>query len=148
MFTSYFRKKENCSKTVTKTLYWNKILVSECIFKLICHCENCRRSEICYAQGIWLTHLWTDCCFCSSKKSSYQRCSIEKCVLKNFAIFTEKHVLKSLFNKVAWLRACNFLKKRLQPRCFQNNIYFKCKQLILYLHVILFIMNEDTANKA
>ena len=33
--------------------------------------------------------------------SSHQRCSIEKAVLKNFAIFTRKHLLESLFNKVA-----------------------------------------------
>ena len=37
--------------------------------------------------------------------------------LKNFANFTGKH-LESLFNKVAGLRACNFIKKRLQHRCF------------------------------
>ena len=49
MSISDFRKKENCSKSVTKKLNWNKILVSECIFKLVCYCENCRRSEICCA---------------------------------------------------------------------------------------------------
>ena len=31
-------------------------------------------------------------------------------------------VLKSLFNKVAGLKACNFIKKRLQRRCFPANI--------------------------
>ena len=38
-------------------------------------------------------------------------------VLKNFAIFTGKHlwpVLESLFNKVAGFKACNFTKKRLK----------------------------------
>ena len=70
MFTSDFRKKENCSKTVTKTLYWNKILVSECIFKLICHCENCRRSEICYAQEIWLTLFGLIVAFAHLKKAA------------------------------------------------------------------------------
>ena len=39
-------------------------------------------------------------------------------VLKDFANFTGKHVLESLFNKIAALRACNFTKKRLQRRCF------------------------------
>ena len=40
-------------------------------------------------------------------------------VLANFAIFTGKHrCWKSLFNKVAGLQACNFVKKRLQHRCF------------------------------
>ena len=39
-------------------------------------------------------------------------------VLKNFANFTWKHILKSLFNKVAGLRSCNFIRKRLRHRCF------------------------------
>ena len=41
---------------------------------------------------------------------------------KNFLIFIRKHVQKSLFNKVACLKACNFTKKRLQHRCFPMNI--------------------------
>ena len=31
-------------------------------------------------------------------------------------------VLESLFNKVACLKACNFIKKRLQYMCFPVNI--------------------------
>ena len=46
MFRSYFSKKGVCPKSVTKTLYRNKFLVSECIFRLVCHCESCRLSEI------------------------------------------------------------------------------------------------------
>ena len=43
--------------------------------------------------------------------------------LKNFALFTEKHLRWSLFfNKFASLNACNFFKKRLQHRCFAVNI--------------------------
>ena len=43
-------------------------------------------------------------------------------VLKNFALFTGKHLLESLFNKVADLKFCNFIKNRLQSRCFTANI--------------------------
>ena len=39
-------------------------------------------------------------------------------VLRNFAIFTGKHLCWGLFNKVAGLTACNFIDKRLQYRCF------------------------------
>ena len=47
--------------------------------------------------------------------SSHQRCSVKKGVLKTFANFTgKKAVLESLFNKVAGLQACNFIKKTLQ----------------------------------
>ena len=38
-------------------------------------------------------------------------------VLKNFAIFTEKHFSWSLFS----IKACNFIKKRLQHWCFSMN---------------------------
>ena len=56
-------------------------------------------------------------------RSSHPRCSIRKAVLKNFAIFTGKHLCWSLcFNKVVYLQTCNFIKKRLQHRCFPVNI--------------------------
>ena len=41
-------------------------------------------------------------------------CSVKKCVIRNFAKFTGKHLCQSLFfNKVAdlWPQACNFIKK-------------------------------------
>ena len=42
IFRSDFRKKRFFSKSVTRTLYRNKVLVSECIFKLVCDCESYR----------------------------------------------------------------------------------------------------------
>ena len=51
------------------------------------------------------------------------RSSIKKAVLKNFAIFTEKHLRWSLFlNKNVGLQSWNFIKKRLQHRFFPVNI--------------------------
>ena len=50
--------------------------------------------------------------FCKKSRGSYQRCSVKKAVLKNFAIFTGKHLCSSLFLKK--LQACNFIKKRLR----------------------------------
>ena len=67
----------------------------------------------------------------------------KKHVLKKFAIFTGKQktpVLESLFNKVAGPKACNFIKKRLQYKCFPVNIakFFRpsilkniCERLLL-----------------
>ena len=46
----------------------------------------------------------------------------QKAVLKNFAIFTGKTVLKFLFYKIAGLYTCNFIKKRLLHRSFLVNI--------------------------
>ena len=46
----------------------------------------------------------------------------EKGVLQNFAKFTRKHLLQSLFfNKVAGLRPAALLKNRLRQRCFLVN---------------------------
>ena len=47
-------------------------------------------------------------------RSSYRRCVIEKAGLENFEICTEKHLSEQ--------KACNFIKKRLQQRCFPVNI--------------------------
>ena len=42
-----------------------------------------------------------------NSRSSHQRCSIEKAVLKNFSIFTGKHLCWSFF----FLKACCFIKR-------------------------------------
>ena len=51
------------------------------------------------------------------QKRSHRRCSIKKAVLKNFAIFTGKHLHWSLF-----LKACNFIKKETRTQVFPVNI--------------------------
>ena len=56
-------------------------------------------------------------------KSSHQRCSVKKGVLRNFAKYTGKHLCQSLlFNKVAGLRPAPSLKKILCHRCFPVNL--------------------------
>ena len=50
--------------------------------------------------------------------SSHRRCSVEKGVYKNFANFTGKNLFWSLFLIKFQGQACNFIKKRLQHRCF------------------------------
>ena len=48
------------------------------------------------------------------KRSSHQRCSMKKGILRNFAKFTGKHLCQSLFfNKVAGLRPATLLKRSL-----------------------------------
>ena len=71
-------------------------------------------------------------------------------VLKNFAIYTRKHLCWSLlFNKVAGLRPAILIKKRLQHKCFLANIgksfyrvtpvaASKTRQFLLYLCYVLF----------
>ena len=50
----------------------------------------------------------------TSYRSSYRRCSVKKCVLRNFAKFTGKHLYQSVFlNKVAGVSPATLLKKTL-----------------------------------
>ena len=55
-------------------------------------------------------------------RSSHQRCSVWKGVLRNYAKFTGKYLCQNLFiNKVTGLRPATLLKKRLWHRCFPVN---------------------------
>ena len=57
-----------------------------------------------------------------TNRSSQQRCSVKKGVLRNFTKFTGKHLCQCLFfNKVAGLRPASLLKKRFWHRCFPVN---------------------------
>ena len=48
----------------------------------------------------------------------FHRCSLKQVFLNNLQIHMKAPVLESLFDKVEDLKACNFMKKRLQHRCF------------------------------
>ena len=55
-------------------------------------------------------------------RSSHQRCSVRKGVLRNFAKFTGKHLCQSLFfNKVSGSGPATLFKKRLWYMCFPVN---------------------------
>ena len=58
--------------------------------------------------------------FLNSWCGNHRRGSIKKAILENFAICTEKHLSLSLF--LIKLQVCNFIKKRLQHKCFPVNI--------------------------
>ena len=58
----------------------------------------------------------------SSTRSSHQRCSMKKGILRNFTKLAGKHLCQSLFfNKVLCLRPASLLKKRIWHRCFPAN---------------------------
>ena len=60
--------------------------------------------------------------FIATFRSSHQKCSVRKDVLRNFTNFTAKHLCQSLFvNKAAGLTPATLLKKRLWHRCFSMN---------------------------
>ena len=55
-------------------------------------------------------------------RSSHQRCSVRKGILRNFAKFTGKHLYRSLFfNRVAGLRPATLLRKKIWHKCFPVN---------------------------
>ena len=58
-------------------------------------------------------------------------CSIKKVLLKISPYSQEKAVLESLFNNVAGIQACDFVKKKLQNRRFPVNIAKFLRTLIL-----------------
>ena len=76
-----------------------------------------------YSFKYQICHKSFSCCSSPSHVlNGHQRCSVKKCVLRNFAEFTEKHLCQSLFfNKVSGLRTATLLKKRLWHRCFPVN---------------------------
>ena len=83
----------------------------------ICHCSfNFLLENRDFSQKINDLDMTTD-------RSSHQRCSTEKGVLKKFAKFTGKRQCRSLFfNKVtAGLMPATLLKKRLRHTCFPVN---------------------------
>ena len=53
----------------------------------------------------------------------------------------KRPVLESLFNKVPGLQACNFIKKRLQQRCFPVNIakFLRTASFIEHLRLLLYM---------
>ena len=56
------------------------------------------------------------------QKAAVCRCSSKQVFLKICNIHRKTAVLESFFNKVAGLKDCHFIKKRVQPRSFSVNI--------------------------
>ena len=50
-------------KYIAKMFGLKRLLVSECILKLVCLCESCKESEsgLCFTEMYSLKNLWTDC---------------------------------------------------------------------------------------
>ena len=68
-------------------------------------------------------------------RTSHQRCSKPKGVLKNFTKFTGKHLCHCLFfNKVVGLRATTSFKKRLCHWCFPVNFEIFLRNLFYRTH--------------
>ena len=91
--------------------------------------EPCETSMMCnFARILFIQMfcIWQRCeadtqsrCNCQAKYSeAATEVFYNKSFFKNFAISTGKHLSWSLF----LIKACNFIKKRLQHRCFSVNI--------------------------
>ena len=68
-------------------------------------------------------------------RSSHQRCSVKKGVLRNFAKSTRKHLRQGLFfNKVAG-SACSFIKKETLAQVFSCEFSEISKNIFFTEHV-------------
>ena len=103
--TKHSRQKLNILRTKKASeVKWKVFFI---IFKGLSVTENCLRLE---SASLMKS---------SEYRSSHQRCSVKKGVLRNFAKFIGKHLHQCLFfNKVTGLRPATLLKKRLWYRCF------------------------------
>ena len=78
--------------------------------------------------------LYGKCIFTHSEAAT-GRCSFKIDALKNFAVFTKKSIcVGSLFNKITGLQAYDFIKKRIQHRCFPVNVAKSFKNNYLEEH--------------
>ena len=62
--------------------------------------------------------LWT-----LTREAVVRRCSVEKVFLRISQYSQEDICLESLFTKVAERKPCNFIRKRLQHRCFLTKFF-------------------------
>ena len=84
-----------CSKSFTKTFYWNKFLVSGCICKLACHCESFRYRWKIFEQIVTVAYF---------KKQPPEVFCKRTCSWKFRKFYRKIPALESHFNKVAGLR--------------------------------------------
>ena len=91
--------------------------------------------------------------FCKKSRSSHQRCSIKKAILKNFcSIHRKTPVSESLFDKVVGLYTCNFIKKTLTQmffceycNIFKNTYFEKQLQMTAFVNSRAAVFQESLA---
>ena len=133
IFGSDLRKKGVCSKSATKMLHWNKFLVSECIFKLACHCESCRLSETGCTLEISLKHLWKDVTVSYLKKPPELFCT-RRC---SYRFYIKTRLLQLLFKKVVF----HWNLQNFSEHLFLKTTVSSCNSLFT-------VQEKETANEA
>ena len=77
--------------------------------------------------------------FTATFRNIHRSCSLKKAFLKNIAKFIGKHLCWSLFfEKFEGIKACNFIKMRLQHRCFPVNIAKFLRKPFSNFHAFVF----------
>ena len=93
-------------------------------------------------------------------RSSRSQMLFKTGVLKNLSNFTGKQIpmLEPLLNKVTGLKACNFIKKRLQHRClfsckiceiFQNTMFYRTPPVLqntTYIPAGIYLLKVNNRN--
>ena len=82
-------------------------------------------------------------------EAAVRRCSSKKVLLKTLQYSQEATMLEAPFNKVASLKICNFIKKRLQHRCFPLKIakFLRTPIFTEHLRWLLQFKSSGEANK-
>ena len=123
-----FLKKTCVYKSPAKWTHWGW-LVPESL---------CKNKQVMVRKEHWFGQSEEQQLFCWSSRPEV---FCKEGVLKHFAKFAGKHRCQSLFlNKVSGLKACNFIKKRPQHRCFPVNIV-----KFFYFNIVSFIKIETLA---
>ena len=104
-----------------------------------------------WQKGMWTESVIYPCLNVSvviSFGSSHHMCSTRKAVLNNFSILTGKHLCWNLF--LIKLKACNFIRKRLQRKFFHVNIvkFLRTHNLQnICKRLLEFVVNDDYCSK-
>ena len=85
---------------------------------MFCNSSNCNFRETIITPKIGLFHG----IYLFYQQKQPPEVFYKKAVLKSFTTFTEKHMCWSLFLIICRQKSCKFIKKRLQHRCFPDNI--------------------------
>ena len=107
----------NLLRNISQFLLLYRFVCVSCFHILeILNCDSLSQFSVSIIQFNQLCIYWISESYLVPLRSSHLRCSIQKAVLKNFAIFTKNMCQSLFFNKVGGLLACNLGKKRLQRR--------------------------------
>ena len=105
-------------------MFWNLLLMKMQTSPIqMFYCEYCKIfKNSFFIEHYWWLFLYQKFFVDITHRSSHQNTSLKKDALKCFCnIHRKTPVLKALFDTIPGFQVCNFIKKRLQHRCFHGS---------------------------